>query len=100
MRSSFAPLALAVLTLATAHPATAAPVPDFRALYRSVDGTSASTDVSSTYDSGEGTHTLIARRVTQENREYVRTLRFKLDDERVRPLIARKTGAAQAAPSP
>jgi hypothetical protein len=86
MKLSVAALGLGVVGIGATPPTMAEPIPEFRALYRNVDEAGAgSADVSSSYDSASGAYTLTVKRVDEAAREIVRTLRFTLVDDRVRP---------------
>jgi len=91
MKPSIAALGLGVVALSASPTSLAAPIPEYRALYRNVDeGAPGSADVSLTYDSVAGRYTLIVTRVDAVERESEKTLRFNLVDDKIRPLTYRE----------
>jgi hypothetical protein len=81
---------VALIALAPPSATRAAPIPEYRASYRAIDETAASSaDVSLSYDSVAGSYTLVVKRVDKTAREIETTLRFDLVDDRVRPLAYR-----------
>ena len=86
MKSWLATLGLGLVGFGVTPPTMADPIPDFRARYSNVDeAAGGSTAVSSSYDSASGGYTLTVTTVDEAGREVVRTLRFTLVDDRVRP---------------
>lgn len=85
-------LGVATLTaLATPSAIGATPIPEYRASYRAVDETAASSaDVALSHDSVAGTYTLTVTRVDETAREIETTLRFDSVDDRVRPIAYRE----------
>jgi hypothetical protein len=91
MNVPIAVLGFVLAAIAVSPKILAAPIPEYRALYRAVDESAVgSADVSLAYDSVAVAYTLTVRRVDETARELVRTLRFDVADDRVRPLIYRQ----------
>ena len=86
MRFSIATLCLGVVGFCATPPTMAQPIPEYRASYRNVVETAAgSADATLSYDSDSRAYTYTVKRVDEEEHEVVRTLRFTLVDDRVRP---------------
>src|SRR5688572_3592524 len=86
MRFSIATLCLGVVGFCATPPTMAQPIPDYRASYRNVvENAAGSADVTLSYDSDSRAYTYTVKRVDEEERKVVRTLRFTLVDDRVRP---------------
>ncbi|HZF29831.1 MAG TPA: hypothetical protein VE907_11975 [Gammaproteobacteria bacterium] len=91
MRSSIAAIGLGVIALAAPPVTVAAPIPEYRALYRTiVDGATVTADVSLSYDSVAGEYTLGWNGVDESSHEYVTTLQFQLVEDKVRPVAYRQ----------
>jgi hypothetical protein len=91
MKSPIAVLGFVLAAIAMPPTVLAAPIPEYRALYRAVDESdTASAEVSLSYDSVTAVYTLTFERVDATAREFLRSLRFDVVDARVRPLTYRQ----------
>lgn len=92
MRCTIAAIGLGVVALAAPPDTTAAPIPEYRALYRAtVNETAAGTsEFSLSYDSSGEKYTLTIKDVDERSRTYMTALEFDLADDGVRPLAYRQ----------